>query len=84
MVLYYMPVGGEINRLGITTSTKLGHAVVRNRIRRQFREAYRLTEPNLQTGYILVFVARKKAVCCDYHKIEAEMQKHLKKAGLLK
>ena len=30
------------SRLGVTVSTKLGHAVVRNRVRRRLREIYRL------------------------------------------
>jgi len=50
------------NRLGITTSKKIGGAVQRNRARRIIKEAYRLTEPGLIKGYDIVIVARKKAV----------------------
>lgn len=83
MVLYYLPGPKDINRLGITTGTKLGNAVVRNRIRRRFKEAYRMLEPDISTGYNIVFVARKRAAVSDYHRIEAEMASHLEKAGLL-
>ena len=36
------------NRLGLTASTKLGHAVVRNRCRRRLREVFRLNGPQLR------------------------------------
>lgn len=46
------------NRLGITASVKLGHAVVRNRARRRLREVYRLNGDKLRSGYDIVLVAR--------------------------
>ena len=50
------------NRLGFTTGTKLGKAVVRNRTRRRLREAYRLHEERFLPGYDIVVVARVRAV----------------------
>ena len=44
LVVYCRKNGLPYNRLGLTTGTKLGHAVVRNRIRRCIREAYRLAD----------------------------------------
>ncbi|MFR7893099.1 MAG: ribonuclease P protein component [Dysosmobacter sp.] len=44
--------------LGLVSSTKLGHAVVRNRCRRRLREVYRLEKPQLKTGYDIILVAR--------------------------
>jgi ribonuclease P protein component len=39
------------SRLGLTVSAKLGKAVVRrNRVRRRFREIYRLKRPSAQAG----------------------------------
>ena len=49
------------NRLGVTVSTKLGCAVVRNRARRRIRELYRLAQPGMKQGYDLVVVARSRA-----------------------
>ena len=44
LVLYCRRNGTQENRIGLTVSAKLGHAVVRNRIRRRIREAYRLSD----------------------------------------
>ena len=46
------------NRLGLSVSRKIGGAVQRNRLRRLFREAYRLTKRDLPTGLDLVLIPR--------------------------
>jgi ribonuclease P protein component len=48
------------NRLGLSVSRKFGGAVQRNRMRRLFREAYRLTKHDLPTGLDLVVIPRKR------------------------
>ena len=60
MVLYWQKNRQGQSRLGITVSTKLGHAVVRNRVRRRFRELYRLHKPEMQPGYDVILVARRR------------------------
>ena len=37
MVVYCRKNGRDVNRVGYTVSVKLGHAVVRNRVRRRLR-----------------------------------------------
>ena len=54
MVLYCRKNRLGRNRLGLVSSTKLGHAVVRNRCRRRLREVYRLEKPQLKTGYDII------------------------------
>lgn len=44
LVVYYRKNRLGHNRLGVTVSTKLGHAVVRNRVRRRIREIFRLSQ----------------------------------------
>jgi len=56
----------KCNRLGITVGSKVGKAVVRNRVRRRIREAYRLHEPEMACGYDIVVVARVRAAHEDY------------------
>ena len=70
LVLYCRRNGSQENRIGLTVSGKLGHAVVRNRVRRRLREIYRLHESQFQPGWDLVVVARSRAVDAPYRKLE--------------
>ena len=60
IVVYIFKNNKGINRIGITTSRKIGKAVSRNRARRIIREAYRQVEKELPVGYDFVFVARSR------------------------
>ncbi len=71
------------NRLGITVGTNLGGAVVRNRVRRRIREAYRLEESSLRTGYDIVVVARMKAAEADYAHLRQSLIHALGNLGLI-
>lgn len=55
---YFLPNRSPYNRLGITVTKKNGNAVVRNRIKRIIRAAYRLNEEKIPIGYDVVFVGR--------------------------
>ena len=71
MAVYCRRNGRGENRVGYTVSTKLGHAVVRNRVRRRLREIYRLNSPALKSGWDIVVVARSRAVGAEYKKLDA-------------
>lgn len=83
MVLYARKNRTKANRVGITVSKKLGHAVVRNRVRRRLREIYRLNEEKFQPGWDIVVVARTKAVTADFGKLMEGYLALAKKAGIL-
>ena len=72
------------NRLGFTTGTKLGKAVVRNRTRRRIKEAYRIHEGRFLPGYDLVVVARVKAGHSRYREIERSLLSLADRLGLLR
>jgi ribonuclease P protein component len=75
---------GQRNRLGITTSKKLGCAVRRNRAKRVIKEAYRLLEPRLRGGYDIVVVARTKAVSAKMQEISGSLQRLFSALGLMR
>ena len=66
LVIYCRRNGQKVNRMGLTVSTKLGHAVVRNSVRRRLREIVRLNEDKLAEGFDFVIVARSAAVEAEF------------------
>lgn len=84
LVLYCRRNGRKENRFGITAGTKLGHAVVRNKVRRRLREIYRLNEDKLLPGYDIVVVARVRAVHSRYVDLEKQFLRLAKKLQLLR
>ena len=84
VVVYCRKNGLPYNRLGLTAGTKLGHAVVRNRIRRRIREAYRLSEQSFVLGYDSVVVARHRAVDASYQEIAQCLAHQMSKLGLIR
>ena len=83
LVLYARPNRLGVNRVGITTGKKLGHAVVRNRARRRLREVYRLNEQLFKPGYDIVVVARHRCVTADFQKLTKGYLSLAEKAGIL-
>jgi ribonuclease P protein component len=63
----------NVTRLGVSVSSKLGGAVVRNRVRRRLKEAYRLQESRFAAGTDIVIVARSRAVGADFSAIKQEL-----------
>lgn len=84
VVVYCRRNGLNVNRVGISVSTKLGHAVVRNRARRRLREAYRLNEERFVPGYDIVLVARSRAVKVQFSVLEKELVRQFDGLGMTK
>ena len=83
LVLYARPNRSATNRVGITVSKKLGHAVVRNRVRRRLREVYRLNETLFRPGWDIVVVARSRAISADFKELTGAYLSLARKAGIL-
>jgi ribonuclease P protein component len=83
LVLYARKNRTETNRVGVTVSKKLGKAVVRNRVRRRIREAYRLNEGLFLPGWDIVIVARSRAVEVSFQKLTESLLSLSERAGIL-
>lgn len=83
LVLYARKNRTQFNRVGITVGKKLGHAVVRNRIRRRLREVYRLHEVSFTPGWDIVVVARSRAISASFSQLTDAYLSLAGKAGIL-
>jgi ribonuclease P protein component len=71
-------------RMGVSASSKLGGAVVRNRLRRMIKEIIRLNAVKLLEDTDLILIVRKPALTLPYKEMEGSILHVLRKAGLLK
>ena len=73
-----------VNRIGLTTSVKLGGAVVRSRCRRIMREGLRALEKerSLKLGYLIVIAARSAAINLKSTEIKKQLDFAFTKLGM--
>lgn len=77
------------NLFGICVSKKHGNSVVRNRLKRWAREAYKEIEENIVLGNIVVVLYKKDIKEkidngeLDFFKVKQDMEKALKKLDML-
>lgn len=80
-VLLTRPNGGEGVRYGITVTRKIGNAVVRNRMKRRFRELLRASLPTKAlTNHDHVLIGRAGGVERDFATMAEELEKALGRA----
>lgn len=84
LAVYAMKRKYGIRRLGITVSTKVGCAVIRNRVRRRIREAFRLNEARFIEQVDIIVVARVRANSASFAQLEKSLLKLADELGVLK
>ena len=82
-VILYKRNGLKFTRTAFVSSKKVGNSVQRNRSRRLMRAAYKAVEPNVKSGYDIIFVARAAINGCKEPEVERQLKKTLEGAGIL-
>jgi ribonuclease P protein component len=70
-------------RAGFITTKRLGGAVVRNRVRRRFRDIVRKEQGRLYSGFWIVLVARSAAARASYQELKDEWLRLAERASIL-
>jgi len=83
LVMYILNNKSEYSRIGISVSKKVGKAIIRNKVRRRIKEAYRLNiDENIKNGYDIIFIARVAIKDADYFDIEKSMKHLIRKSDM--
>ena len=86
-LVYFQNNNLDYSKFGFVVSKKVGNAVIRNRIKRLFREVIRQNEYKIKKSYDIVIISKKNTglniKTVNYFVIEKDILKILKKAGLI-
>jgi len=82
MVLYVLPGKGPV-RAGFVSARRIGGAAVRNRARRQLKEAWRELAPSVREGFDVVVAARPEIRGAKTQELLSDMRQALSRAGLI-
>jgi len=72
---------GSSPRLGLTVPRAIGGSVVRNRIKRRMREAFRLQREKLDPRWDIVINPRRTALAAPFTDIERALAKVIEKCN---
>ena len=78
IIMYILQNGTDTNRLGVSVSKKVGNSIVRHRLARLIREAFRLNVTQVAPGYDVVVIARAGLKGKGYIETESAMLHLLK------
>lgn len=83
-VLYWTPVVDRPGKVGFAAGKKLGNAVLRNRLKRLLREAWRLSELLVPENFDFILVARRPLIDRGLKEAEQGLRENLHRSKLLK
>lgn len=82
LVLVYAKTGSDKLKAGFSVSKKIGKSVVRNKIKRRLKEAFKKQIPFLKQDYNYIFIARKPVAEADFKTVCGSVNYLLKKTGM--
>jgi ribonuclease P protein component len=82
LILRYRRNELDRTRYGISTSRRIGPAVVRNRLRRRLRTVLRRLDPAIERGWDLLLIARADSGSATQAQMSAAVERLLAAAGL--
>ncbi|NOY70417.1 MAG: ribonuclease P protein component [Deltaproteobacteria bacterium] len=74
-IIAFLPGQYDHNRLGITVTRRVGNAVVRNRIKRAAREAFRHNRFVIEGNWDLNVIAKKPSADISSGRLQASLKK---------
>ena len=82
LILVFNSSWAKDYKVGFSVTKKVGKAVVRNKVKRQIKEATRIYQNNIAPNHTLIFVAKPQIVDVEFSTIVKEVEFLLKKSGL--
>ena len=82
LIIFFLKNDYNFNRPGIIIKKEIGKAVVRNKIKRRLREAFRLINKKLSPGYDIIMLAKNNIKESNYFEICQDLESLLYKGKL--
>jgi ribonuclease P protein component len=73
-IIFILKNDYKFNRLGVIVKKEIGIAVVRNKIKRWLKEAYRQENRKLFPGYDIILLAKNSITNSNYFNISNELE----------
>ena len=84
MIIHVVNSSNVKGRVGFAVGKKIGNAVIRNRIKRLMREAYRISQHCINQNVSMILIARKPLVDAKSYLVQKSFMELCKKAKIVK